>query len=197
MDLKRDFPHRTALNQMESAAWVINLLRQSTIRMKRMGESGSPCPRPLVAKNVTLGLPFTKIEKFVDDLNPLIHLLHRSPKPFASRISFRKSQSTLSNAFSISSFMTITLVTKKIHMILSQVGGHHGFNSFPLSTLRFYWIQWSLGQSMVVHHYSFIIYSSLCALYIPSVKGFHLFSRIGKIQNEELPLKCSNFLRRI
>ena len=39
------------------------LLRPSAIRMKRNGESGSPCLMPLEGVNVEVGVPLSRMEK--------------------------------------------------------------------------------------------------------------------------------------
>lgn len=46
--------------------------KQSTTRVKRKGERGSPCLRPPEALILPLGLPLMIIEKFGEDIQPLI-----------------------------------------------------------------------------------------------------------------------------
>lgn len=49
--------------------------------VKRNGESGSPCLRPLEVEKKPLGDPFRIMEKWAVDRHPKIHFLHREPKP--------------------------------------------------------------------------------------------------------------------
>lgn len=88
------------------ATWVINWLKQSITRLKREGDRVS-LTVILRSKHFPLGHPWIIMEKFLNEIQPLIQFLHLIPNPLTSRISSRKSQSTLSKAFSISSFMTI------------------------------------------------------------------------------------------
>lgn len=81
-------------------------LRQSATRMKKKGESGSPCRRPLEARIFPRSLPLIMMEKFGEETQPRIHLLHLSPNPLAFKIKSRKSQSNISNAFSTSNLRT-------------------------------------------------------------------------------------------
>ena len=54
------------------AAWMV-LLRPSTIKMKRNGESGSPFLMPFEGLNVEVGVPLSKIEKREEEMREHIH----------------------------------------------------------------------------------------------------------------------------
>lgn len=99
------------------------LLRQSLTMMKRKGDNGSPCLRPFVALIFLLGQgwPVIIIEKLEEDIQPLIHLHHVSLNPLTLRVRWRKSQSILSKAFSISILTTIPcLFFLKYYAIISM-----------------------------------------------------------------------------
>ena len=49
------------------AAWM-DLLRPSTIRMKRKGESGSPYLMPLEGLNVEVEIPLSRMEKNEEEM---------------------------------------------------------------------------------------------------------------------------------
>ena len=53
------------------ATWM-DLLRPSAIRMKRKGESGSPCLMPLEGLNVEVGMPLSKMEKKEEEVGMLL-----------------------------------------------------------------------------------------------------------------------------
>lgn len=67
--------------------------------IKKNRERGSPCLKPLDALIHPLAFSFTKIEKLVEDKQPLIQDLYLVPNPFLSSTWSRKPQSTLSYAF--------------------------------------------------------------------------------------------------
>ena len=46
----------------------MDLLRPSAIRMKRKGESRSPCLMPLEGLNVEVGMPLSKMEKKEEEM---------------------------------------------------------------------------------------------------------------------------------
>jgi hypothetical protein len=52
--------------------WMV-LLRPSTIRMKRNGDSGSPCQMPLEGLNVEVGVPLSRMEKKEEEMRDNIH----------------------------------------------------------------------------------------------------------------------------
>ena len=49
------------------------LLRHSSIRMKRNGESGSPYWMPLEGLNVEVGVPLRRMEKKEEEMREYIH----------------------------------------------------------------------------------------------------------------------------
>jgi hypothetical protein len=57
------------------------LLRPSTIRMKRKGERGLPCLIPWEGANIAEGDPLMIIEKKVEEVRDIIHLIHQGEKP--------------------------------------------------------------------------------------------------------------------
>lgn len=73
--------------------------RPSMTKIKRRGESGQPCLKPLPLRKKEEGSPFTKTEKFAVVTPHMIHLMESRLKPDLMRISLRKSQSKQSNAF--------------------------------------------------------------------------------------------------
>lgn len=68
---------------MKSVSAVVDkiLLRESITLIKRKGDNGSPCLRPLDALVLPLGLPLIIIEKLVEEMQPQIHCLHFVPIP--------------------------------------------------------------------------------------------------------------------
>ena len=64
----------------------ISLLRPSAIRTKRKGERGSPCLIPLVGEKGGEGIPLTRIEKKVEEMRFIIHLIHNWWKPKSFKI---------------------------------------------------------------------------------------------------------------
>ncbi|KAM7486574.1 hypothetical protein LguiA_002583 [Lonicera macranthoides] len=79
---------------LKSSALAIKRLRTSTTRIKRKGDKGSPCLKPLDALKLPSGLPLIITEKFTEFKHPPIHFLHLTPNPFLSNTKSKKSQST-------------------------------------------------------------------------------------------------------
>lgn len=75
--------------------------------MKRKGDKGSPCLRPLVALNVVVGAPFNRIEKFGVEIMLRTQFTHLSQNPKALRIVSRYFQLSLSYAFERSSLISM------------------------------------------------------------------------------------------
>jgi hypothetical protein len=79
-----------------------SLESNSDPRIKRKGEIGSPCLKPLDGENKLKGLPFKRIEKEEDEMHDSIQCNQVALNPkccIMARISFH---SILSKAFSIS-----------------------------------------------------------------------------------------------
>ena len=72
----------------------INILRTSTTSVKRKGERGSPCLKPLDAFTEPLALLLTRIEKLVKERQPLIQYHRFGFDPFLSETCSKKPQST-------------------------------------------------------------------------------------------------------
>jgi len=53
--------------------------------IKRKGESGSPCLRPLEGVKISEGKPFTRIEKLVEVTKAIIHPIQSWSDPKAER----------------------------------------------------------------------------------------------------------------
>jgi hypothetical protein len=53
----------------------ISLEKTSVPRMKRKGDKGSPCFRPLEGKSLPYGLPFRRIEKEAEEMQILTQLI--------------------------------------------------------------------------------------------------------------------------
>lgn len=61
---------------------MIIWLRECAAIVKRKGERGSPCLRPLEAEKKPLGVPFRRMEKWAVDRHLEIHFLHKEPNVF-------------------------------------------------------------------------------------------------------------------
>jgi hypothetical protein len=84
------------------SSWSKSLESTSDPRIKRKGERGSPCLKPLLGENNPKGLPFKRMEKDEEEIQSSIHCsqIAWNPKFFiTARIRFH---SSLSKAFSIS-----------------------------------------------------------------------------------------------
>ncbi|KAJ0446192.1 hypothetical protein HanLR1_Chr17g0650841 [Helianthus annuus] len=99
------FGSLTPLNNFKDVALLIILANASITMMKRNGEIGPSCLIPFEQLNINVGEPFTKIDDEADANTPFIHLHHLSGNPICLLISKRKSQFTLSYAFSKSLFI--------------------------------------------------------------------------------------------
>lgn len=95
MCIGSQFHWRTAL--------LIAIDNFSMQRMKRYGESGSPCRRPCVGLKLGNLFPFHKIEKVDKETQCIINLMVMLGKPKSWRQLLRNSQLTLSKSFSRSS----------------------------------------------------------------------------------------------
>ncbi|KAJ0941107.1 hypothetical protein HanRHA438_Chr02g0090851 [Helianthus annuus] len=58
----------------------MNIFRTSIAMMKRRGEMGSPCRRPLLKENSPEGDPLISTEPFPEDRHPFIQSTHLSGK---------------------------------------------------------------------------------------------------------------------
>lgn len=76
----------------------------STTRMKRSGESGHPCFRPLNILKLEPGEPLTMQKILEEESHSKTHKIHSSGRPLALINFKRNDQLTLSKAFSKSSF---------------------------------------------------------------------------------------------
>ena len=86
-------PHNCNPCSFPSATWaLINLPKPSAAMMKRNGDRGSPCLRPLELLNGTEGLPFKSIEKCREDMNERNHWSYLSSNPKAHITSIRYCQ---------------------------------------------------------------------------------------------------------
>jgi hypothetical protein len=74
-------------------------------RIKSIGDSGSPCRKPLACFNCLPGILFRGILEDEVASNVAIQSRHRYPNPSACNISKRKTQLTESNAFEMSNLM--------------------------------------------------------------------------------------------
>lgn len=79
--------------------------RTSTPKRKRYGDSGSPCPIPLLQIKCGAGHPFINTEEVAFVSQFMIYPIHLSPKSLALSISKMKFQLIESNAFAKSSLM--------------------------------------------------------------------------------------------
>jgi len=85
-----------------SSALRNRLLSMSMTKMKSMGDSGSPCLRPLLCLISGPGCPLTRIQ-VDDDPNRLrTRILQLTPNPKWTRISIRNGHETESNALEMS-----------------------------------------------------------------------------------------------
>jgi hypothetical protein len=80
---------------------------KSAAKTKSRGEGGSPCLTPLLQWNVLPGTPFNRTTDVPELRMESIQDLHYMPKPLCAIISKITLCSTLSKAFSKSSFRTI------------------------------------------------------------------------------------------
>lgn len=72
----------------------------SATKMKRKGERGSHWKSPLFTWKLTVGLPFIKTYRELEQTHTLIHLIHLLPKFILLRTYNKYSQETESNSFS-------------------------------------------------------------------------------------------------
>jgi hypothetical protein len=77
------------------------------IRIKRKGESGSPCLIPLVGEKGLEGTPLSNMENRVDEERLTIQETQEGSKPKAIRVEFKYFQLILSKALERSSFGSI------------------------------------------------------------------------------------------
>lgn len=68
-----------------SSTLTKNILKTSTTTLNKKGENGSPCLNPLETLAHPLAQPFTKIEKPIKDMQPLIQCLQLELKSFLSK----------------------------------------------------------------------------------------------------------------
>jgi hypothetical protein len=64
-------------------------LSPSTIKIKRKGESGSPCLIPLEGENGLEGMPLTKMENMANEVRLTIQETQDGSKPKARRVDFK------------------------------------------------------------------------------------------------------------
>jgi len=64
-------------------------LSPSTIKIKRKGESGSPCLIPLEGENGLEGTPLNRMEKMADEVRLKIQETQDGSKPKARRVDFK------------------------------------------------------------------------------------------------------------
>jgi hypothetical protein len=95
--------------QVTNPSLNINLKNTSEPRIKRKGERGSPCLKPLFGVNKPKGLLLIKIEKEEEDMHNLIQFIQIGWKPSLSMMARRNSHSILSKAFFMSILINIKL----------------------------------------------------------------------------------------
>ena len=69
-------------------------------KMNNRGDKGHPCLMPQEAVKKQEGEPLTRMEKFADDIQPIIQFTPTIGTPICRRISIMKVQLTLSNSLS-------------------------------------------------------------------------------------------------
>src|ERR1044072_1143177 len=87
-------------------AFLIRPVKPSATIRKRKGANGSPCLSPLSGMNSSQGLPFTNTEIEADLMQPAIQVTHLLQKFKRDNMYSKKSQSTVSYAFSKSTLNT-------------------------------------------------------------------------------------------
>ena len=75
-------------SKLAPSALFIILLKTSIITRNNIGDSGSPCFKPLELPKKSVGDPLNKTENWTVDMQVWIHLHHLTPKP----ILFNKSR---------------------------------------------------------------------------------------------------------
>ena len=80
-------------------ASAIKRLRPSITRMNNRGDKGQPCLILREARKKEEGEPLTSMEKFVEEMHPMIQLTPTRGTPIWMKIRRTKVQFTLSNAF--------------------------------------------------------------------------------------------------
>lgn len=75
-------------------------------QIESKGDNEHPCLKPRHIRNFLVGEPLTRTDNEAVDTQPLIHALHRTPKPIFSRTASRNNQLTLFQAFSKSTLKT-------------------------------------------------------------------------------------------
>jgi hypothetical protein len=73
----------------------ISLENTSEPRMKRNGDRGSPCRRPLAREMIPNGLPFNKMEKEAEEMQALIYAIQDGQEPSFSMIASSNPHSIL------------------------------------------------------------------------------------------------------
>lgn len=97
---KGRFPtKKPSINSPLTAANII-LPKASITKTNSMGDKGSPCLNPQELLKNPIGVPLTKTEKRIEEIQWTIHEHHFFPKPHHLSIYNRKSQLTCSYAFS-------------------------------------------------------------------------------------------------
>ena len=84
------------------ASWNISLENTSDPKMKRKGERGSPCLRPLAGEIKPNGLPLMRMEKEEEEMHASIQPIQTPLNPSFFMMASRKGHSIWSNAFSMS-----------------------------------------------------------------------------------------------
>ena len=90
------------------SSWSIILDNTSCPKIKRYGESGSPCLSPLLGLKLSDLPPFTITSKDTDETQAMIQLVKVSLNPKWRRTNSRNFQFTLSYAFWRSSLITMS-----------------------------------------------------------------------------------------
>jgi hypothetical protein len=98
---------RRPLIFFSKTAYFVVLPRNSSMRMKRKGERGSPCMMPQVSEKMAEGDPLMSIEKKDKEVRDNIHLIHRGEKPKANKTCWMYYELSLSKALDILILMSI------------------------------------------------------------------------------------------
>lgn len=89
--------------RIPALSWENNNLEKTfEPRINKKGERGSPCLKLLVGENFPKGLPFSKMEKEVEEIQMQIHFILVAWKPNFSIMAKRKFHSISSKVFTIS-----------------------------------------------------------------------------------------------
>ena len=132
-------------------------------KTKRRGDRGSPCLTPLLHWNLFPSFPLRRTEEVVVERMFLIHVIHLFPKLIASWIVVIALCSTLSNAFSKSSFTMTTFLDWWQRCIYSKAQARQSW--MVLVLINPYWFLWIKGIMILCNLLARIFVSSFMQVF--------------------------------